>query len=131
MGDQSGDRRPSGPTFWWWNDGKSRARLSWQVTQWPTAIVYAGIDPNATYRVRTSGYGQALLRINDERVEPTLNGKQMGEFKEFPVAPKYLKDRKLVLTWDPPWNEENLNWRKQSRLAEVCLLKNSDAGPQT
>jgi len=124
-------KRHSTPTFWWWNNGKSRARLSWQVTLWPTAIVYVGIDPNAAYVVRTTGYGQALLRINGERVEPTLNGKEMGEFKEFPVAPKYLKDRKLVLTWDPPLNEENLNWRKQSRLAEVWLLENSGATPHT
>lgn len=123
-------RHPT-PTFWWWDNGKSRARLSWQVTMWPSAIVYVGIDPSATYRVRTTGYGQARLRINGERVEPTLDGKKMGEFKEFPVAAKYLKNRKLVLTWDRPLNEENLNWRKQSRLAEVWLLKNASSAPQT
>jgi len=111
------------PTFWWWNHGRSRARLSWQVTLWPIAVVYEGIDPNAEYVVRSTGYGQALLRINGERVEPTLNGTRMGEFKEFAVAPRFVKARKLVLTWDPPQNEENLNWRQQSRLAEVWLLK--------
>jgi len=111
------------PTFWWWDEGKSRARLSWQVTMWPVAVVYGGLDPKATYVVRSDGYGQALLRINGERVQPTVDGKEMGEFKEFPVAAKYLKEGKLVLTWDRPPNERNLNWRKKSRLAEVWLLK--------
>jgi len=44
------------------------------------------------------------------------------EIKEFPVAPEYVKDRKLVLTWDPPVNEEHLNWRQRSRLAEVWVI---------
>lgn len=115
--------RQPGITFWWWDEGKSRARLSWQVTSWPTAVVYEALDPNAKYIVRSTGAGQALLRINGERVEPTVDGKEMGEFKEFPVAAKYLKDRRLVLTWDRPTNEDNLNWRKKSRLAEVWLIK--------
>ena len=28
-----------GMTFWWWDQGKSRARLSWQATLWPIAVV--------------------------------------------------------------------------------------------
>ncbi len=115
--------RQPGPTFWWWDDGKSRARLSWQVTMWPIAIVYEGLDPNATYLVRSAGYGQALLRINGERVQPTVDGKKMGEFKEFPVASKYFQNRRLILTWDTPTGEKDLNWRYRSRLAEVWLLK--------
>jgi hypothetical protein len=111
------------PTFWWWDQGKSRARLSWQITMWPVAVVYNGLDPHATYVVRSTGYGQALLRINGERLAPSIDGKQMGEFKEFPVDSKFLKDRKLVLTWDRPTGEEHLNWRQHSRLAEVWLIK--------
>lgn len=111
------------PTFWWWDRGKSRARLSWQVTQWPRSVIYEGLDPDGVYVVRSTGYGQALLRINGDRVEPTLNGTKMGEFKEFRVAEQYLRDRKLVLTWDAPQNEEGLNWRQHSRLAEVWLIK--------
>ncbi len=121
----NGILKEPGTTFWWWDDGKSRARLTWQVTMWPTAVVYEGLDPNATYLVRSTGYGQALLRINGERVQPTLDGKKIGEYKEFPVAPQYLKNRKLTLTWDIPGDEENLNWRNRSRLAEVWLLKQS------
>jgi len=115
--------RESGPTFWWWDEGKSRARLTWQVTMWPIAVVYEALDPNATYVVRSTGYGQALLRINGERVQSTISGEKMGDFMEFPVASKYLQERKLVLTWDKPMHEQNLNWRNQSRLSEVWLLK--------
>jgi hypothetical protein len=111
------------PTLWWWNEGKSRARLSWQVTMWPASVVYEALDPQASYRVRSSGYGQALLRMNGERVQPTVDGKEMGELKEFPVPAKYVKDGKLVLTWDRPTNEADLNWRQKSRLAEVWLIK--------
>lgn len=111
------------PAFWWWDQGKSRARLSWQVTLWPDAMVYEGLDPDSQYVVRSTGYGQAFLRINGERVEPTIDGTQMGEFKEFPVDLRFVKDRKLVLTWESPPNEGMLNWRQQSRLSEVWLLK--------
>ncbi len=111
------------PTFWWENSGKSRARLSWQVTAWPIAMIYEGIDPKATYVVRTTGKGQDLLRINGESVESTLLNKQMEELREFPVAPKHVKTRRLVLTWDKPKNEEKLNWRNKSRLAEVWLMR--------
>ncbi len=108
------------PTFWWWDEGKSRARLSWQTTAWPTSMVYEALDPAATYRVRSAGYNQALLRINGERVNPVVDGKEM---KEWRVDPKFLKDGRLVLSWDRPTDEGQLNWRQRSRLAEVWLIK--------
>jgi hypothetical protein len=111
------------PTFWWWDQGHSRARLSWQVTMWPVAMLYEGLSEQGKYVVRTTGFGQCRLRINGELIAPVVDGKQMGEFKEFPVPPQFLTQRRLVLTWDPPKNEEHLNWRNRSRLAEVWLLK--------
>lgn len=111
------------PTFWWWDSGKSRARLSWQTTMWPRRMVYEGLDPNGAYVVRTSGYGQSLLKIDGAGAKPTIDGKQMGEFKEFAVPPEHVRDRRLVLTWDIPRDEDHLNWRQRSRLAEVWLIK--------
>ncbi len=111
------------PLFWWWDQGMSRARLSWQATMWPRRVVYEGLDPNATYVVRTGGYGQSLLRIDDQPATPVVDGKLMGEYKEFPVAPEHIRDRRLVLTWAIPTDEGHLNWRQRSRLAEVWLLK--------
>jgi hypothetical protein len=118
-----GEADSPNPTFWWWDQGFSRARLSWQATLWPRSVAYEGLDPAATYVVRSSGYGQALLRMNGERVAPTVDGAEMGEFKEFPVPAKYVADKRLVLTWDHPTDEGKLNWRKKSRLAEVWLLR--------
>jgi hypothetical protein len=112
-----------GRTFWWWDQGRSRARITWQVTRFPREMAYDGLDPNAKYVVRTTGAGQSNLRINGERVMPAIDGSKMGEFKEFPVDPKFLKTARIVLTWDKPVGEENLNWRDKSRLAEVWLLK--------
>jgi hypothetical protein len=73
--------------------------------------------------VRTTGAGQGNLRINGERVTPTIDGMKMGEFKEFPVDSKFLKTGRITLTWDKATGEENLNWRDKSRLSEVWLLK--------
>lgn len=117
------DGEDNGPLFWWWDSGKSRARLSWQVTMWPREMVYEGLDPKARYVVKTTGYGQALLRVDGQRITPTVDGKEMAEYKEFPVPASALRDGRLVLTWDKAANEEHLNWRRQSRLAEVWLLK--------
>jgi hypothetical protein len=110
------------PLFWWWDQGKSRARLSWQVTMWPKEMRYEGLDPRARYVVRTTGYGQALLKIDGVRVKPRVDGKQMGEFKEFEVPVQSVRDGKLVLTWDKATDEDHLNWRQRSRLSEVWLL---------
>ena len=119
----AGSLREVDTTFWWWDQGKSRARLTWQVTAWPVAMIYEDLDEHGKYVVQSSGYGQALLRINGELVKPDRDGKEMGETKEFPVDPKFLKGGRLVLTWDPPKNEGHLNWRQKSRLAEVWLIK--------
>jgi hypothetical protein len=86
-------------------------------------MVYEGLDPKATYVVRSTGYGPALLRMNGERGEPTLDGNQMGEFKEFPVPPKCVKTRQLILIWDHPSSTSRENWREKPRLSEVWLLK--------
>lgn len=111
------------PTFWWWDSGRSRARLSWQTTIWPARMVYEGLDPQGVYVVKTGGYGQCLLRVNGQRVTASVDGKEMGAFKEFAVPAAALQDGRLVLTFDVPTDEEHLNWRRRSRLAEVWLLK--------
>jgi hypothetical protein len=120
---EPGEEAQPEPTYWWWDSGRSRARLSWQTSMnWPLAVVYEGLDPDATYTVRLTGYNESLLRMDGVRVKPTLDGREMGQFKEFPVPPEHIQDRKLVLTWDQP-DEGQLNWRQKSRLAEIWLLK--------
>ncbi len=118
-----GSFREPEPMFSWWDEGKSRVRLSWQVSMWPVSVTYEALDPKAAYVVRSTGYGQALLRVNGDRVEPTVDGREMGDVKEFPIDTKYLQTGKLVLTWDRPTDEANLNWRQHSRLSEVWLIR--------
>ena len=114
------------PTFWWWEKGKSRRRLTWQVSMdWPKAMVYEGLAPDATYVIKTNGFGQTLLRIDKERVLPRIDGKEIGEIREFDVPAAALADGKLELTFDRPADEVDLNWRQQSRLSEVWLIKKS------
>lgn len=115
-------RNPN-PGYWWWDDGFSRKRLSWQVSMdWPIAVRYEQIDPNGDYVVRITGYGDALTRINQVRVEPTSYGKGIGELKEYHVPRDAVQSGKLVITWDRP-DEAHLNWREQSRITEIWLLK--------
>jgi hypothetical protein len=115
--------REPNASFWWWDQGKSRARLSWQTTMWPRSVIYQGLDPEATYIVRSTGSGQQLLRVNGDRITPRVTNKQMGESNEFVVPAEYVKTRRLVLTWDQPTDEGHLNWRDKSRIAEVWLIK--------
>lgn len=111
------------PLFWWWDQGRSRARHSWQVTTWPARVAYEGLDPKGEYVVRTTGYGNPLLLMDGQRIQPTVNGREMHEYKEFPVPAHLIFDGSLVLTWDRAGDERHLNWRQHSRLAEVWLLK--------
>ncbi|MCG2462216.1 hypothetical protein K8352_15760 [Flavobacteriaceae bacterium F89] len=108
--------------YLWENDGLSRKRLSTQLFQFTPTLAYEGLDPNADYLIRVSGYGEALLRANGERLKPTKYEKGYEEFKEFPLPKELIKDGKLKITFDKP-DEENLNWRKQSRVTDVWILK--------
>jgi hypothetical protein len=88
---------------------------------WPLAMHYTGLDPQADYVIRTTGYGTCLLSINGERIQPAIDRKGIGEFKEFSVPKKLVADGTLHLTFERP--AERVNWRYQSRLSELWLLK--------
>ena len=111
------------PHFPWTGNGYSRQRRSWlSLMRWPESLVYRGLDPNARYIVRATGRGDLRPRVNGELLEPSLYSRDNGEFKEFPVPPRLVKDRILTLTFDDI-DEYHLNWRQWSYLAEVWLLK--------
>ncbi len=111
------------PNFSWWDNGFSRQRHSFMGSQrWPSALEYNGLDSTASYTVRETGFGECLLKVNGQRVDHTLYGKGIGEIKEFPVPAALIKNGKIVLTFDDI-NEDNINWRQQSRVTEVWLIK--------
>ncbi len=108
--------------FLWEKEGLSRKRLSSQLFQFTPELQYNDLDPKANYLIRVAGLGEALLRANDKRLIPTKYEKGFGEFKEFPLPKELIKEGKLKITFDKP-DEEHLNWRDQSRVSDVWLLK--------
>ena len=108
--------------YLWEKDGYSRKRLSLQLFQFTPELKYKELDPNSNYLIRISGFGEALLRANGQRIKPTRYEKGFGEFKEFPLPKDLIKDGKLKITFDKP-DEENLGWRDQSRVCEVWVLR--------
>ncbi len=116
------DRMPI-PDFMWWEAGMHRYRQSWvSKMDWPLGLRYFGLDPEADYVVRTTGYGDCHLRANGVRVAPTADGREIGDVKEFPLPRRLTRDGILTLTFDVPF-EPGINWRQQSRLSEVWLIR--------
>jgi len=116
------ERTPQ-PTYMWWDSGLSRTRQSWpSYMDWPVGMRYEGLSPKGEYLVRLTGQGESKLRIDGELVPPVSYSTRIGEFKEFSVPRKALEDGEILLTWDK-LDETHLNWRKQSHLAEVWLLR--------
>ena len=119
-------RKSLNPGYDFSDNGFSRKRLSWLTNmRWPLAMEYAYIDTSASYTVRINGVGECLLKINGQRVAPGRYGREPGDLKEYPVPQSLIKQGKLVLTWDDI-NEDFLNWRKQSRVTEVWLIKHKE-----
>ena len=57
-----------------------------------------------------TGAPYTFLRVNGFRMVPTLDGKKVGELKEFPIPRGLVRDGSITLTFDPTF-EPNLNWR--------------------
>ncbi|MDX1285204.1 MAG: hypothetical protein R3182_09335, partial [Draconibacterium sp.] len=108
--------------YLWENNGFSRKRLSTQLFQFSPVLKYDELNPEAEYLIRVSGYGEALLRANGERLKPSKYEKGFEQFKEFPLPKELIKDGKLKITFDKP-DEDHLNWRQQSRVTDVWILK--------
>lgn len=106
----------------WWDDGRSRKRLSTQLFQFSPVLEYGKLDSAANYLIRVSGYGEALLRANGTRLTPIKYDKDLETFKEFQLPKELIKEGELTLTFDRP-NEAHLNWRQYSKVTEVWLIR--------
>jgi len=111
-----------GSSFWWFDEGKSRLRLSWLVTGSPAALEYGELDPRGSYVLRFSGFGDLKPRGDGRELEPTLYETEQNSLKEFPVPPELLEDGKLTVTFERVYLR-GVNWRYQPRLAEAWLIK--------
>ena len=72
--------------------------------------------------IRVCGLGDALIRVDGERLEPILYNKGIGEFKEFVVPQEITRDGKMRVTFDRP-EESHLRWSKYSHISDVWLIK--------
>lgn len=108
--------------YLWEENGFSRKRLSTQLFQFSPVLEYDELDPQSDYLIRIAGYGEALLRANGKRLTPTKYEKGYEQFKEFALPKELIKEGKLKITFDRP-DEGHLNWRLQSRVTDVWVLK--------
>jgi hypothetical protein len=108
--------------FGWWDDGYCRWRLSSQVYQNDPVLEYEDLDPEARYIIRVTGYGDALIRVDGQRLQPTVYNKEREEFKEFVVPKEAVGDGKMRITFDVP-EESHLRWRYYSSVSDVWLIK--------
>ncbi len=111
--------------FLWDNNGMSRKRLSTLTYQNFPELEYHDLDPKGKYFIRVAGYGEALLRVDGVRVEPTLYNKGMEEFKEFPLNPRFFSDGSIRVSFDQP-EESHLNWRQHSKVSDIWLIRVRD-----
>ncbi|HPO07720.1 MAG TPA: hypothetical protein PLZ55_03555 [bacterium] len=111
------------PTYWAWDGGFSRMRVSWLDTMGEMlGLRYENLDSNEEYVLRLTGEGEAFPNVNGKRIEPTVYGKKDGEFKIFPIPKPLTQNGTIEVTFDFP-DESKLNWRDQSRIAEVWLVR--------
>lgn len=110
-------------SYWWFDEGQSRLRLSWLVTHYPAALVYEGLDPDAQYTLRFSGFGDLKPRVNNELLAPTRYDTEAPALKEYPVPAGAIQHGKLSVTFDRVYLP-GINWRYQPRLAEAWLIRN-------
>lgn len=108
----------------WWQNGSSRARLSSQTFQRCPALDYTNLDPGSRYIIRVVGFGEALLRVDGQRLEPTVYNREADTVKEWIVPLWATQDGRINVTFDQP-EESHLNWRQNSRISDIWLLKES------
>lgn len=106
----------------WWKDGFSRARLSSQTFQRSPALDYTNLDPGARYIIRVVGFGDALLRVDGKRLSPVKYNREADTVKEWIVPLTDTQDGRISVTFDEP-EESHLNWRQNSRISDIWLLK--------
>ncbi len=106
----------------WWEGGMTRKRLSSQLFQASPVIDYEDLDFNGRYRIRCSGRGDCLLRVDGKRLEPIAYDKEIGGFKEFVVTMELTQDGKIKVTFDIP-EESHIRWSSQSSISDVWVIK--------
>ena len=106
----------------WWDNGRSRTRLSAQLFQNELELHYTDLDFNGRYILRLCGQGDALVWADGKRLDPILYNKEHGEFKEYVIPREMVGDGAMRIVIDRP-EESHLNWRNYSHVSDVWLIK--------
>ena len=106
----------------WRENGFSRERLSFQLFQRSPQLEYSNLDPGARYKIKIVGFGDALLRVDGQRLAPIMYNKELNTFKEWIVPLTATQDGKISVSFDIP-EESHLNWRQNSKISDIWLLK--------
>jgi hypothetical protein len=116
------DRQGEAGSYWWYDGGMSRLRLSWLVTGSPASLEYDHLDPNASYMLKFCSSGDLKPKADGQPLKPQKYDTAAYTMKEYLVPQDLLKDGKLSVTFDSV-RLEGVNWRQQPRLAEAWLIK--------
>jgi len=106
----------------WWDDGRSRQRLSFQTFQRSPRLQYTDLDPNGRYKIQVCGQGDALLCVDGQRLSPVIYNKDGDGFKEWIIPLSATGDGKISVSFDEP-EESGLNWRKHSKISDIWLIR--------
>ncbi|MCX8065894.1 MAG: hypothetical protein N3G21_12105 [Candidatus Hydrogenedentes bacterium] len=111
------------PTLWWFEEGKSRKRLSWLSSLEEGEALYQGLNPDKAYRVSFTGYGIPQIFVDGEKVskedEKIL---ELGEVRSYAIPQEAVEDREIVLKWRLHPSDFRKNWRQRSRICEIWLI---------
>ncbi|HOQ31148.1 MAG TPA: alpha-glucuronidase family glycosyl hydrolase [Candidatus Hydrogenedens sp.] len=112
------------PTLWWFDNGKTRKRIAWLSSLEHGEAQYQGLEPNAQYILRITGLGKPQIMIDGQKINnPDEKGIELGEFKDYVVPSECIQDREITVKWTLPVGDLKKNWRQQSRICEMWLLK--------
>jgi hypothetical protein len=116
------------PNQRWFGENRRSIRYGWHgYLNWPSPMIYTGLDPKARYTVRLFGQGNSPLMVDGVRAkllrkeEPVEDNQE----QEFEVAPEHLADGRIELTWER-FDESHLNWRQWHYVTELWLMKESN-----
>jgi len=112
------------PTLWWLDNGKSRNRIAWISSLEIGEALYQGLDPTAKYVLRISGFGKPNIKIDGKELDNSdIKGMELGEWQEFVIPEECVQDMEITVKWSIPIEDIHKNWRQQSRVCEMWLLK--------
>ncbi|MGC8737776.1 MAG: alpha-glucuronidase family glycosyl hydrolase [Candidatus Hydrogenedens sp.] len=112
------------PTLWWFDNGKTRKRISWLSSLEFGEAQYQGLEPSATYILRIIGLGKPQIMIDGKKMNSSDEKViELGEFKDYIIPLESIQDREIIVKWTLPIDDLKKNWRQHSRICEMWLLK--------